>query len=90
MIDEPVTNEAGSGDASRSGTRAPAEDIALVKRLLAGDEAAFTLVVKRHHGSLIRLAMVFVASRDVAEDVVPDTWLAVLRGLHAFEGRDPP
>jgi RNA polymerase sigma-70 factor (ECF subfamily) len=31
--------------------------------------------------------MVFVASRDVAEDVVQDTWLAVLRGLPAFEGR---
>jgi RNA polymerase sigma-70 factor (ECF subfamily) len=31
--------------------------------------------------------MVFVADRDVAEEVVQETWLAVLNGLNAFEGR---
>jgi RNA polymerase sigma-70 factor (ECF subfamily) len=89
MIDEQGTAEESSGDASRSRTRVPAEDVALVKRMLAGDEAAFTHVVERYHGSLIRLAMAFVASHDAAEEVVQDTWVAVLRGLHAFEGRSP-
>ena len=88
MISEQVTTADGSvGASSQSGTKAPAEDVALVKRMLAGDEAAFTHVVERYHGSLIRLATTFVASRDVAEEVVQDTWLAVLSGLPVFEGR---
>ena len=36
---------------------------------------------------MLRLALSFVPSRAVAEEVVQDTWLAVLRGLGAFEGR---
>ena len=88
MINEQGTTREGPvGPSSRSGTKAPAEDLALVKRMLAGDEAAFTHVVGRYHGSLIRVAMAFVASRDVAEEVVQETWLAVLSGLPAFEGR---
>ena len=63
------------------------DDATLVKRLLAGDEAAFTLVVEQYHGPLIRFALLFVADRAVAEEVVQDTWLAVLNGLHSFEGR---
>lgn len=64
-----------------------ADEVALVKRLLAGDEAAFTQVVERYHGSLIRFAMLFVATHAVAEEVVQDTWVAVLNGLPSFEGR---
>ena len=64
-----------------------ADEGALVKRLLAGDEAAFTHVVKRYHGPLIRFALLFVATRSVAEEVVQDTWVAVLSGLPSFEGR---
>jgi RNA polymerase sigma-70 factor (ECF subfamily) len=67
--------------------KASAEDLALVKRLLAGDESSFTHLVERYHGPLLRFAQVFVANRAVAEDVVQETWLAVLNGLHAFEGR---
>lgn len=68
-------------------TRAPAEDLALVQRLLAGDEAAFGTLVDRYHGALLRLAMTFVANRPTAEEVVQDTWLGVLQGLPSFEGR---
>ncbi len=66
---------------------APAGDLALVKQLLAGDEAAFTGVVERYHGPLLRFARLFVGNAAVAEEVVQDTWLAVLKGLPAFEGR---
>lgn len=68
-------------------SRASAADLALVRRLLAGDEEAFTEVVQRYHGPLIRFAQLFVASRAVAEEVVQDTWLAVLNGLASFQGR---
>jgi RNA polymerase sigma-70 factor (ECF subfamily) len=80
-IDLPVTGS------SSAGAKLPAEDLALLKQLLAGDEDAFTHLVRRYHASLIRLAMVFVADRNVAEEVAQETWLAVLNGLNAFEGR---
>lgn len=70
-----------------AGGKASAEDLALVRQLLAGDETAFTGLVSRYHGPLLRLAQVLVANRAVAEEVVQETWLAVLNGLPAFEGR---
>jgi RNA polymerase sigma-70 factor (ECF subfamily) len=64
-----------------------AEDQRLVERLLQRDEAAFETLVDGYHGALIRLAMVFVGDRAVAEEVVQDTWVGVLTGLRSFEGR---
>ena len=62
-------------------------DAELLRQLRAGDEQAFVTLVERYNGSMLRLAASFVPSRAVAEEVVQDTWLAVLRGLPAFQGR---
>ena len=62
-------------------------DAELLSRLRARDEQAFVALVERYNGSMLRLALSFVPSRAVAEEVVQDTWLAVLRGLSRFEGR---
>ena len=62
-------------------------DAELLRQLRAGDEQAFVTLVERYNGSMLRLAASFVPSRAVAEEVVQDTWLAVLRGLSAFQGR---
>jgi RNA polymerase sigma-70 factor (ECF subfamily) len=62
-------------------------DVELLGRLRAGDEQAFVALVERYNGSMLRLASSFVPSRAVAEEVVQETWLALLRGLMAFEGR---
>jgi RNA polymerase sigma-70 factor (ECF subfamily) len=62
-------------------------DAELLRRLRAGDEQAFVALVESYNGSMLRLATSFVPSRAVAEEVVQDTWLAVLRGLSAFQGR---
>jgi len=59
----------------------------LLARLRAGDEAAFVGLVAAHHDTMLRLASTFVSSRAVAEEVVQDTWLAVVRGIERFEGR---
>jgi RNA polymerase sigma-70 factor, ECF subfamily len=59
----------------------------LLLRLRAGDEQAFTGLVERYHQPMLQLAASFVPNRAVAEEVVQDTWLAVLRGLEGFEGR---
>jgi RNA polymerase sigma-70 factor (ECF subfamily) len=62
-------------------------DARLLDALRAVDEAAFATLVERYHTRLIRFAESFVASRAVAEEVVQDTWLAVVRGIDRFEGR---
>lgn len=62
-------------------------DRELLLRLRSGDEHAFVSLVKRYHEPMLRLAASFVPSHAVAEEVVQDTWLAVLRGLDGFEGR---
>jgi RNA polymerase sigma-70 factor (ECF subfamily) len=62
-------------------------DEELLRRLRAGDERAFVVLVERYNGAMFRLALSFVDSRAVAEEVVQDTWLAALRGLVRFEGR---
>jgi len=59
----------------------------LLARLRQGDESAFDQLVKQHHGSLVRMAMGYVADRAVAEEVVQDTWMAVIESLDRFEGR---
>jgi RNA polymerase sigma-70 factor (ECF subfamily) len=64
-----------------------ADERDLVARVRAGDRAAFTTLIHRHGGALLRLAIMFVKDRSAAEEVVQDTWLAVLEHLDDFEGR---
>ena len=63
------------------------DDAALLVALRAGDEGAFSTLVMRHHASLKRVARAYVSTDAVAEEVVQDTWLAVISGLERFEGR---
>lgn len=62
-------------------------DADLVLRLQAGDEAAFIELVERYQLPLLRLAQSFVPNRAVAEEVVQDVWVGVVRGIERFEGR---
>ena len=59
----------------------------LIARLKRGDEGAFDELVTQHHSALIRMAMGYVADREVAEEIVQDTWMAVIESLNRFEGR---
>jgi RNA polymerase sigma-70 factor, ECF subfamily len=63
------------------------EDRALVDALRCGDEDAFARLVGEHHASLRRVARLYVANAAIADEVVQDTWLGVIRGIWAFEGR---
>jgi len=65
----------------------PSTDADLVARLRAGDQAAFRDVVLRNQAAMVRFASGFVPSTAVAEEVVQDTWIAVIKGLDGFEGR---
>jgi RNA polymerase sigma-70 factor, ECF subfamily len=64
-----------------------ADDARLVERLRAGDESAFAELVRTHHSSLLRVARLFVPTAALAEDVVGETWLGVVKGIDRFEGR---
>jgi RNA polymerase sigma-70 factor (ECF subfamily) len=63
------------------------EDGDLVAALRSADEAAFRAVVTGYHAAMMRIARFHVNSRAVAEEVVQETWLAVIKGLDGFEGR---
>ena len=62
-------------------------DHALLTALRGGDERVFSDLVERWSGLMLRLALAHVESRAIAEEVVQDAWLTVLRSLHRFEGR---
>jgi RNA polymerase sigma-70 factor (ECF subfamily) len=63
------------------------DERSLVKRLKAGDEAAFIQIVEMYHTSLLRLARSYVRSQSSAEEVVQETWMGVFQRLPFFEER---
>jgi RNA polymerase sigma-70 factor (ECF subfamily) len=62
-------------------------DAELIARLRRGDEDAFAELISAHSPALLRVALARVRTRAVAEEVVQETWLALLHGLDRFEGR---
>lgn len=82
-----VTVPSPDGEPGAPRDDAALADTRLLAALRAGDEAAFLQLVDRYHASLLRLALMHVSNRQVAEEVVQETWLAVLLGLKHFEGR---
>ena len=63
------------------------DDDVLVDALLQGDGDAFAWLLDTYDAPLRRLARMYVATDAVAQDVVGDTWVAVIRGLERFERR---
>jgi RNA polymerase sigma-70 factor, ECF subfamily len=63
------------------------DDHTLLERLRAGDERAFETLVDRYDRALRRVARSFVRTDASADEVVQETWLGVVSGLAAFEGR---
>jgi RNA polymerase sigma-70 factor, ECF subfamily len=63
------------------------DDRELCAGLRRGDEAAFAKLVALYHAPLRRLALSYVRSAAVADEVVQETWLGVVRGIGSFEER---
>ncbi len=62
-------------------------DAALLAALRSGDERAFARLIDGLHPSLLGVAQLYLRDRAVAEEVVQETWLAVLEGIDRFEAR---
>src|SRR6266850_6189069 len=72
---------------SEVGQTAGHAEISLIEALRQGDEDAFGHLVDQYHASLRRVARLYVSNRAVADEVVQDTWVGVIQGIWAFEGR---
>ena len=58
----------------------------LIKRAAGGDTQAFTQLIERYHGPMLRRARA-IAGETHAEDVVQEAWASIYRALAGFEGR---
>ena len=63
------------------------DDAALVAALRAGDEAAFATLIDRYYATMLRVARMYVATKEAAEDVVSETFLGLIQGIDRFEAR---
>jgi RNA polymerase sigma-70 factor (ECF subfamily) len=63
------------------------EDHELVQRLRDGDESAFVELIDRYGAMMLRVAQMYVRDRATAEEVVSETWEAVIKGIDRFEER---
>lgn len=59
----------------------------LITGIRQGDPSAFAKVFAQYQASLLRVAMAYVRNRALAEEVVQETWAAVVKGLGGFERR---
>jgi RNA polymerase sigma-70 factor, ECF subfamily len=62
-------------------------DAELVAALREGDEGAFLTLVRQHQALMLRVARTYVRDPRAAEDVVQETWVALLERIDRFEGR---
>lgn len=83
-VSQPASDSLASGAAP---PLIPPEELRLVEGLRRRDESAFMELVGSYHSPMLRLARVYVRSHQVAEEVVQETWLGVLKGIDRFEGR---
>ena len=75
------------GSACGAGSTAAYAEYSLIEALRHRDEDAFDRLVDHYHASLRRVASRYVSNRAVADEVVQETWVAVMEGICAFEGR---
>ena len=65
-------------------------DVELVRRAQHGEREAFALLYRRHQAVIYRFACAMTGSAALAEDVVQDTFLALMRDLHRYDPERAP
>lgn len=71
---------------ARSVAVAELEDTDVIARVVAGDQAAFQVLVRRHNQRMFRAARAITHSDIDAEDVLQQAWLCVYKKLSQFRG----
>lgn len=61
------------------------DDTERMARLAAGDTGALRELYEKHGRALLRFSSAMCRSRQAAEDLVHDTFVALLRGPHLFD-----
>ncbi|MFB9962312.1 RNA polymerase sigma factor [Sinosporangium siamense] len=64
----------------------PPDDV-VVAGLRSGDEELFARLLDEWSPGMLRVAGSYLSTRASAEEVVQETWLAVIAGIDGFEGR---
>jgi len=62
------------------------DDQELIKKLLLKDSRTFQLLMDHWYGSMFYVAST-IAGEAIADEIVQETWLSVMRALPKFEGR---
>ena len=73
----------------RVGESAPDDDLALVRRTLAGDRGAFDSLVRRHQRCVGRVVFGILRSASDAEDAAQEVFLRAYRYLPSFDPSRP-
>jgi RNA polymerase sigma-70 factor (ECF subfamily) len=63
------------------------DETVLIESLRCGDEIAFTALLDEHYAAMVRFARIYVRDRAVAEEVVQETWEAVVKGIDRFKAQ---
>src|SRR2546428_7147216 len=66
-------------------TRDQLSDSELLKRMLAGDEEALSILYRRRQGAIYRFAMQMSGSRALSEDVTQEVFMILMRGGAGFD-----
>ncbi len=57
----------------------------LLRRMVAGDEAAFTLLYRRKHPAIYRFALHMSGNASIAEDVTQEVFMTLIRDAKRFD-----
>lgn len=82
-----AAGEAGAPDRSSEEIAVPDDDATLAARIVAGDEQACELLMRRHNQRMFRVARSILGDSAEAEDVLQDAYLRAFRAMPRFEGR---
>jgi len=63
------------------------DETVVIAALRDGDESVFAQLVDQHTPSMLRVARGYVPSHEIAEEVVQETWIALVKGISNFKGR---
>lgn len=84
---ESLSHTAGSEQKRAKRARGAGQENGLVLALRRREESAYLLLFERHHGAMTRLALPYVGTPQLAEEVAQEAWAALVNGIDRFQGR---